>query len=312
MTPAPVLYARRVMPQSPAPLRTTHSAPLLALVPMCAAMLLSAACGPEGAPATQRTILQEDIPRIKEMLEQDRHKHRAGIREAARMLRRGFLVEDSETRERQMRVALRRIQQPAARGSVSQFISSPMSFLAAIDTDGVVIARDSENDQMRGLPFGERYPTVAAALSEGTEGREIGEFPSLEEGEPPSYSILFTAPVVNRGERVGAVVAGIPLWREAQRLSNQMRIDHASEIQDGLIVWVYVYKADRVFYGPDTPPEVNDIVPDHAARTAGLAASPGGFTGDLQLHGRWYGYAVVPVPSLGEDIGVVMMRSDPQ
>lgn len=290
-----------------------------ALPPALVLLVLGAltACGPSGAPETRRAIRSEDMPRVKELLAQDRLQHRAGIRNAAHLLRRGFAVEDPGTRERQMRTALRRIQQPSVRGTVAEFVSSPMSFLAAIDTDGVVIARDAENDQMRGENFGERFEVVQAALRDGVNGRGLGEFPAIdEEGNPAegesSWAMLFAAPVDHQGERVGAVLAGIPLWREAQRLSNQLRVDRASRIQEGLIVWVYMYKGEQIFYGPDQPPEVTEMVPDHATRTNGLARSPGGFTGDLQLHGRWYGYAVVPTPSIGEDVGVVVMRSDPQ
>ncbi len=272
-----------------------------------AMVLLASACGPEGAPNAQRQLLREHIPRLKEVIALDRSRHRDGVIEAAHRLRRGFLVEDHDTRERQMRQVMTQLQEPP-RG-VGAFIASPMSFLAAIDTDGIVIARDSEDDQMKGQNFGEQFEVVANAL-QGTVGMGMGEFPALEEGAPSSYSILFAAPARHNGEIVGAVVVGIPLWREAQRLSRQLRVELATDIEQGLIVWAYIYKGDRLFYSPEAPPEVTEVLPDADARATGLAASPGGYTGDVRLHTKWYGFAVVPIPTLGDDIGLVVARAD--
>ena len=270
--------------------------------------LISAfACGPSGAPEAQRTLLREQVPRIKEVIQQDRQRHWQGVQEAARRLRRGFLVEDRDIRERQMRRVLVQIQEPP-RG-IGAFIVSPMTFLAAIDRDGIVIARDSDEDYMKDQDFEERYPVVRAAL-QGEVGMQLGEFAALEEGAPPSYSIMFAAPARYQGEITGAVVAGIPLWREAQRLSRQLRVDAATQVHEGLALWVYLYKGDRVFYSPEAPPELLEYLPDEAARNAGLQRSPGGFTGEFHFYRRWYGYAVIPIPTLGEDIGMIALRSD--
>lgn len=268
------------------------------------------ACGPDGAPESQRAILREHVPSLKRHLQQDRERHYAGIVEAARLVAPGFLVEDPGSRERQMRSALRRIQEPAARGTVPHFVASPMSFLAAVGSDGIVIARDSDEDQMKGQDFAARYASVRAALDNGAHGYELAEFAAEEEGAPPSYSMIFVAPSRRSGEIVGAVVAGIPLWREAERLSRQMRVDHAPEIEQGLTLWAYIYKGDRVFYGPEAPPELNEALPDAATRTAGLQRSPGGFTGQFQAFRRWYGFAVVPTPGIAEDVGLIVLRAE--
>ena len=279
----------------------------MAMLVLAAMLLTTAGCGPDGAPNAQRQLLREHVPRLKEVIALDRRRHRDGVIEAAHRLRRGFLVEDPATRERQMRQVMTQLQEPP-RG-VGAFIASPMSFLAAIDRDGIVIARDGDNDQMKGQNFGERYEVIANALR-GEVGMGLGEFDALEEGEPSSFSILFAAPARHEGEIVGAVVAGIPFWREAQRLSRQLRVELATEIEQGLIVWAYLYKGDRIFYSPEAPPEVTDVLPDAATRRAGLQASPGGFTGEVRLHTKWYGFAVVPIPTLGEDVGLVVVRAD--
>ncbi len=270
---------------------------------------LGAGCD-EGAHDERVGIREETVPRVIEIIHDDLARHRVGVRKAEGPLSRGFLVEDPDAREAQMRSALKHIQQPP-RG-ILEFVTSPMSFLAAVGRDGVVIARDvdAEDDRLKGLNFSERYPVVRRALEEGVEGYELGEFPSADaEESETSWSMLFVHPVraPGGGEVIGAVVAGIPLWREAQRISRQLRMENAEQAMQGLVLWAYIYKGDRLFFF-DTPPDLDDLVPDGAVRRAGLEESPGGFTGELMLMGRPYGFGVVPVPSLGEDVGIVVIR----
>jgi hypothetical protein len=277
------------------------------------AVSLVAGCDGD-ARETQKTIHDEHMGYVAQIIRQDRAEHRTGIREAAERLAPGFVaeVEDAEERERQMRYALRYVQEPP-RG-VSEFIVSPMSFLAAVGSDGVVIARDgsAEDDRMKGQNFAERFEMVRVALEEGRAGYELVEFESAEEGGESSFSMLFVAPSKKDGEVVGAAVAGIPLWREAQRLTRQLQVD-AGEVND-LIFWVYLYKGDQLFHfgtpeGIDA--QMNENVGTPSARAEGLARSPGGYTGEVMVNGRWFAYGVLPIPSLGEDMGAVIWRSDP-
>ena len=263
----------------------------------------------EGAREARVGIRTEVVPRVAAVIQDDLARHRVGVAKAANVLRRGFALEDPADRERQMRVALRYVQEPP-RG-IAEFVSSPMSFLAAVGADGVVIARDAEPDRMRGMNLAEAHPVVKRALAEGVPGYALGEFGRATATEETSWSMLFVHPVrvTEEGPIVGAVVAGIPLWREAQRLSRQLRVERAAEIEAGLVLWVYLYKGDREFHF-DTPPDLDELVPDPATRAAGLSRSPGGFTGEVQLFGRPYGYGVVPVPSLGDDVGMIVFRSE--
>jgi|GEM_PF-1187984 len=271
-----------------------------------------AGCDGNARPA-QASIHQEHMGVVAQLLRTDRAEHRVGIRSAAERLAPGFVAtDDPEQRERQMRYALRYVQEPP-RG-VPEFIVSPMSFLAVVGRDGVIIARDgrAEDDHMKGQNYAERYETVRRALEEGRPGYELAEFPSSEEGGESSYSMLFVHPSRRNGEVVGAAIAGIPLWREAQRLTRQLAIDHAD--QNGLIFWVYIYKGDQLFHygtpeGVDA--EMNDGAAASAQRAAGLATSPGGYTSDVLIQGRWFAYGVLPIPSLGEDMGAVIWRADP-
>lgn len=268
-------------------------------------------CEPEGAPGARRAILEEHVPRVQELMRQDREKHWEAIQEAAQRIGPGFAVEPADSRERQMRTALKRVQE-LPRG-IAGLVVSPISFLAAVDADGTVIARDvdDDDDTMQGQDFAERFAPVAAALETGRPQMALVDFTTddnEEEGVNRS-SLMFAGPAHRGGEVVGAAVAGIPLWREAQRLSRQIRVDLAPQIESGLIVWVLMYKGDELIVPPDAPTEITSELPDQATLFGKLEQQPGGYTGEFQAFQKWYGYAVVPTPTFGEDVGIVVLRA---
>ncbi|MBC7173090.1 MAG: hypothetical protein H5U40_11705, partial [Polyangiaceae bacterium] len=264
--------------------------------------------GESSGSIAQRRLHRDHLPRIREIVRGDITKHREAIVVAAERLAPGFRVEDPATRERQMRAALRVVQEPP-RG-ISAFLSSPMTFLAAIDPEGIVIARDTDPDPMKGKDFGSEYPVIASALENAAVGYSLVEFEGMTEEDQSSFSLVFAAPARIEGETVGAVALGIPLWSLSKRINQQLRVELHSEFQQGAVVWVYFYRGDRLFHR-GTPPDLDKAVPGAEQRAEGLARSPGGYTGKLAVLGREYGYAVLPMPSLGEDVGVVAIRGEP-
>ena len=270
-------------------------------------LCLSFGCGPDGAPNARRVIRETHAREIKTILVEDVKRHLVGVAKAGDRVSPGFLVENPVERESQMRTALRLLTKPPK--GIQELIASARSFTAAIDASGVVIATDAkkESDRMTGADLGKQCAVVRDALA-GKVGYAIDEFPAIEKGTEGSVSLLFAAPSQRQGKIVGAVLTGIPLWRLSQRLSKQLQLDHMSE--QGAILWVYVYRGQKLHHF-GTPPDLDTVVPDAAARKAGLAKSPGGFTGDVAQFGRWYAWGVLPVGILGDDTGVVIFRSDP-
>jgi hypothetical protein len=267
-------------------------------------LILVALGGCENTAAIERTELKlrnVDLPRVEALVQQDLDQHRAGVLKAAAKLAPGFALADPAARESQVRAALRILQQP--KRGIDEFVASPMSFLAAIGTDGIVVARDREPDRMAGQDFKSRFDVVGEALG-GSATVGLGEFFAKDPESPSSWSILFAAPSIKDERVVGAVLAGIPLSRLAQRLSRQFRVEQ----QAGDPVWVYLYKGARLFHW-DTPPEVDALIRDPKARAQGLAASPAGFTAKARLQGELQLYGVFPLALLGEDIGVIIVRT---
>ncbi|MBZ0116710.1 MAG: hypothetical protein K8H88_06940 [Sandaracinaceae bacterium] len=271
-------------------------------------LLFLAGCDGDKGLNERRGISQEDAPSCRRHVRRDIDGIQSGVRQAAERMARGFLVEDPQQREREMRSVLIRLRQPP-RG-ISELMVSPASFVAVVGTDGHVIARDATEDRMRGFDLGAASEVVRDALR-GRGGYGLAELPAQEEGQPASVTILFAAPARHHGDVVGAVVAGLPLWRLSQQLSNQLRLEHADPVSQGLLVWATVYRGDQMHPHAGFPADLLQLVPSAADRERALSASPGGYTGELAQYGRWYGYGVMPMPSLGEDMGVILFRSDP-
>jgi predicted aconitase with swiveling domain len=267
-------------------------------------LAVAALSGCEDSAAVERTQTQlrdVDYPRVRALVEQDLENHQAGIVKAAAKLAPGFAVSDPATREKQVRAALRILQQP--KKGIDEFVASPMSFLAAVGTDGLVVARDRESDRMKGQDFKGRFEVVRQALG-GTAATGLGEFYAEDPEAPSSWSILFAAPCLRDGQVVGAVLAGIPLSRLAQRLSRQFRVEQT----EGARAWVYLYKGNRLFHW-DTPPEVDALVGDPVARAKALAASPAGYTETGRLQGELQVYGAFPLALLGPDLGTIIFRT---
>lgn len=276
----------------------------LALVGALFLVLVPAAgCREDEASEAQAAIRETHLPALLRTIEEDVVRHRQGIREAATRLAPGFEVEDEALRERQMRAALRYVQEPPK--GISELIISPKSFLAAVDANGKVIARDADPDRMKGMDMKARFAVVRGALEEGQEGFELGLF---ERDGERSISMLFAAPVKKEDATRGAIVTGIPLWRMAQRLSRQLRVEHAAAIEKGLVLWAYLVRGDEVFHF-GTPPELDAVLPDANARREALSTQPTP-TGHVKLHARTYAWGLAKAPAIGDDVALLVFRSD--
>ena len=266
------------------------------------------ACGHDGAPNARKLIREQHAPRVQALVLDSLQRHERGLAYGADRIAAGFVKVEGDKQVSDMRQVLKLLRSP--KRGVPELVISPMSFLAVVGKDGKCIARDGEPDKMRGMDLGKLFPSVRGAL-DGRQGMEIGQFESTEAGGKPSVTIMMAAPAHYQGQVVGALVLGIPLWRLQQQLSKQLQMELAGK--QNVVIWVYVYKgADLHSHG--TPPDLDKLVPNFAVRQAGLAKSPGGFTGEVAQYGFWYGYGVRPLRVYGPDVGVVVFRmeTDPE
>lgn len=270
--------------------------------------LLASACKEKGAREQQKIIATQHAPRVGSIIKDDLERHARGLAAGAEKLAPGFVKVEGLQQDQDMRKVLKLLRNP--KNGVPELVISPMSFMAVVGKDGVAIARDVElpDDKMKGMPLAELFPSVKSALA-GTASWEVGEFASTEQGGKPSVSIVMAAPSIYEGEVVGALVLGIPMWRLQQRLSKQLAMEESGS-KPGLVLWVYLYRGDELFFH-GTPPDLEKQLPSKAARDAGLAKSPKGYTGQFQQMGFWYAYGVKPLAILGPDFGAMIVRMDP-
>lgn len=302
----PNKLGRRVSPRivSPRIVSPFMTRPILLAV----SLLVLVACDQERGLNERREIAAADVPAVNHIVRQDIDRGLRGVEIAAERVARGFLVEDRSRLARELRTVMRRFQEPPR--PIPELMVSPITFLAAVGMDGRVIARDAEPDTMVGFDLAETCPVVQRAL-DGALGYELSELPSLEEGGLPSVTIIFAAPSRHEGRVVGAMVTGLPLWRLAQQMTRQLQLDNASQISGGELIWVLILRGDEPHYHAGFPPDLREMVPDAARRARGLSGSPHGFTGERTQYGRWYGYGVLPMPAIADDVQVIIFRSDP-
>jgi hypothetical protein len=267
------------------------------------ALVLSCACGPSGAPKARAAHAHAGSPRVEKFVLEVIQRHSEGLAHAADRVSAGFVRAEPAQLETDMRQVLKVIR--STKRGVPELVISPMSFIAVVGKDGKCIARDSDPDPMKGMDLAKLYPVVQDALN-GKAGYAMAEFEG-EDPKNPSVTILMAAPSHYKGQVVGAMVLGIPLWRLQQLLSKQLQMELGGKA--GVVLWVYVYRGAELHHH-GSPPDLDKLVPDEASRNAGYAKSPGGFTSELQQYGYWYGYGVRPLRILGPDIGVVIFRME--
>jgi len=267
--------------------------------------VLCGACGKDGAPQARAKIVSEHAPRVEKFVLDLMARHSAGLTHAADRIGAGFVKADPAQLETEMRQVLKLIRSP--KRGVPELVISPMSFIAVVGKDGKAIARDidPDKDKMKGMDLAKLFPVVADALN-GKAGTSMGEYES-EDPNKPSVTIMMAAPAHYKGEVVGALVLGIPLWRLQQVITKQLQMEIGGK--QSVVLWVYVYRGAELHHH-GTPPDLDKLIPDDATRRAGYAKSPGGFTGEVQQYAYWYGYGVRPLRVFGPDIGVIIVRME--
>lgn len=251
-----------------------------------------------------RALHIDHMPQIKRWVHADRKKHREALAQAATRLTKVLLRQPRDTDR--LRRALKRLRHP--KHGVRGLIASPLSFVAALDDKGIVLARGAEPDRLQGRDFAKPFNPVRTALSAGKAQQGLVDFAAASQPrKKPRPSMLFVEPVQHQGKPLGALVLGIPLARWAQRLSRQLQLEHGDEV--GLTLWAYFYRGGLLFE-KGTPPELDDALPDAGARAALLRQAPRGFVRALDMHGRSYGWGMLPLPALGDDVGVLLVRAE--
>jgi hypothetical protein len=269
------------------------------------AVLALAACTPDKAERAEENLKEgKDVDRIKMLVKENLDAHVEAVTKVAGKLSPLFQGEEPAADEKLGATLAGVVKPPEV---IQTLLFSPVDLMVAIDTEGVILARDRETEgrEFKGRNLFEESPELRAAFEKGKPSHALGKIGRGENAIPYLY---FIAPIERDGKTVAAAVIGYALWKEGRRITNQMRRETEQGKERVLVIWAFAYLGDEFYKLPNSPLEVEQVVPDAASRKAELAKSPDGYVTTARILQRELAVAVIPFPEVGPDFGIIYMR----
>lgn len=203
-----------------------------------------------------------------------------------------------------------------ARNKVQDLRVAKSTFFALVDEQGLIIRSDQEQDGLAGKSLFAAFPEAKSALT-GKYVETRGSIPeaSRVRGRSDAQWLAVTGVKSPGSDAVRGLYATGWSWSAyAYRLENQLRSSVRSalrERENEPLVYVYVVAGKEVFGAPISP-EINAHMVAKQNFTAASGANGGSEPATLQLEitGRDFGMAFLGTPSLGSDVGIVVLRSE--
>lgn len=247
----------------------------------------------------------EEIARIRAAVIEDLEKHQKGVEALAERVTPLFEGEEAPTTER-LRAELEGVKRPPE--VIQAFVFSPVDRLFVLSPEGVVLGSDESRPAEGERNLFDESPGLKAALSQGASGHTVG---ALGQGDNVVPYLYFYAPIRKDGEIAGHALAGYALWKEGRKITLQMRREFGEQIREGAIIWAFAYHGDESFPLPDAAGEITAEIPDAEARREALEKSEDHAIMRGKIVMRDIGVAIVPVPELDKDFGIVYFRGAP-
>jgi hypothetical protein len=214
-----------------------------------------------------------------------------------------------ESDPQQVRTALRKL-----REAVPDLRMAKSTFFAFADDKGVAVRNDLEQDTMAGKDLIGVYPALKKLLSGDAYVATNGQFPDAPNPAGPDKEWVAGVSVKkDDGALVGLLVTGWTYRRFAHHLQDSLKRDLLDQIRSdgdrGRLPVFYVFLFDKeTAYGARGTPVVNEkaladmnLVDKTASGTA---------SGTAIITDRTFGWAASRVPKLGDDVGIVVLRSE--
>jgi hypothetical protein len=284
--------------------RPHEAAPRATLALAIVALALSA-CSPDGGEKAAESLKQGgDVAKIRGLVTENLEKHVEAVGKVAVKVAPLFVGEEQPSEET-LRESLAGVVKPPE--VIQALVFSPVDLMVVVDGDGVILARDRESEEreFKGRNLFEESPSLRAAFEKGKPGHALGK---LGRGENAVPYLYFVAPIEREGKAVAAAVIGYGLWKEGRRITLQMRRETDQGDERVLVIWAFAYLGDEFYKLPNSPLEVEQVVPDGATRKAELAKNPEGYVKPARILKRDVAVAVIPFPEVGEDFGIVYLR----
>ncbi len=188
------------------------------------------------------------------------------------------------------------------------------TFFAFTDDKGIAIRNDLEQDTMAGKDVAGAYPDLKKALSGEAFVATQGVFPGAPNPAGPDKEWVAAVPVKKEGGAlVGLLVTGWTYRRFAYHLQEALKRDLQEKLMQandkGKLPVIYVFLFDKAaVYGARGTPPVNEKALADLKLTDRTAAGPA--DAPITIEDRAFGWAAMRVKKLGDDVGIVVLRSE--
>jgi hypothetical protein len=276
-------------------------------------LALSSGCRDKGQESA--TAGRQNVQNLVELVNKDVAEIERGLPEGAKQLS-TILGKETELRANPnaVRTALLKMRQ-----RVPDLGIAKSTFFALADEKGIAIRNDNEQDTMAGKDLVGAWPGIAPALKGTPFVATNGKFPGAENPAGPDKEWVAATPVKREdGGTLGLLVTGWTYRRFAYHLQESLRRDLQDELMRAgdkgkmPIIYVALFEGDTI-YGATAPrtipfPPVNEEALAKLGLVAKTAAGPA--DGKIEITDRGFGWAAARAPKLGDNIGVVVLRSE--
>ncbi len=187
------------------------------------------------------------------------------------------------------------------------------TFFALTDDKGIGIRNNLEQDAMAGQDVAKFFPGIAKAIA-GEYVETTGAFAGAQAVNGPDRDWLAAMPVKNdQSKVVGLFITGWSYRRFATHLQEVLKDNFQTALKKSgdtgklPVFYVAVFDASGV-YSERTTPKVDEQALIDAKLVEKTKSGP--YQGTMTITERDFGYAAKRTPKLGEDTGVVVLRSE--
>jgi hypothetical protein len=281
-----------------------YSRRVFALVSLLGWFLTTAACEDTAKVSSAKAI--EHAQHLAKVASSDVEEVRRGLPEGAKRLAAAFVPGSDPLNDPELaRQALE-----TARGKVQDLRVAKASFFALLQLNGVVVRSDLEQDLMASKNMISAFPPLHEAAT-GKYVETIGVMPEARgvEGKPDGQWVAAQG-VQGPNGVLGIYAAGWAWSIYARRLEIALRSHILDTDKGGKEPLFYVFVvADGKAYGTAASPEVNAQAIEKLQPSQWVQGEQGA-SKELEITGRAFGLALVPVTALGKGVMVAVLRSE--
>jgi hypothetical protein len=274
-----------------------------------AALLISLVSGCKDQAKESAKLAAKDVDTLADLVDKDIAEVERGMPEGAKRI--GSLYAggaDPKTDLAAVRQALLKTQRDVPDLNVAK-----STFFALVDDKGIGIRNNLEQDAMAGQDLAKQFPGISKALA-GEYTETTGSFGGPPGPQGPDKDWIAASPIKNEQNKVVALfVTGWSYRRFASHLQEVLKESFQTNLRTSgntgkmPVFYVAVFDSSGV-YSERTTPKVDEQALIDAKLAEKTKAGP--YQGTVNITDRDFGYAAKRTPKLGEDTGIVVLRSE--